>query len=87
MPPTPQLGHLVQELVVPMVKEEVLEEFSAVTDEVGGEAGCRGECANTHVHKPKLFENSGYVQVFELLYTCTFFVFQFFTYIYIDCRI
>ena len=87
MPPTPQLGHLVQELVVPMVKEEVLEEFSAVTDEVGGEAGCRGE-ARTHMYtQPKLFENSGYVQVFELLFTCTFFVFQFFTYIYIDCRI
>ena len=49
MPPTPQLGHLVQELVVPMVKEEVQEEFSAVTDEVGGEVGCRGN-ARTHMY-------------------------------------
>ena len=52
MPPTPQLGHLAQELVSPMVKEEVQEDFSALKDEAGVEVGCRGE-VRTHIHTYK----------------------------------
>ena len=52
MPPTPQLGHLAQELVSPMVKEEVQEDSSAPKDEAGVEVGCRGE-VRTHTHTDK----------------------------------
>ena len=56
MPPTPQLGHLAQELVSPMVKEEVQEDFSALKDEAGVEVGCRGEVrTHIHTHKPMFF--------------------------------
>ena len=87
MPPTPQLGHLVQELVVPMVKEEVQEEFSAVTDEVGGEVGCRGN-ARTHMYTSQsCLRIRGMLKCLNFCILAFFLCSNFCTYIYIDCRI
>ena len=50
MPPTPQLGHLAQELVSPMVKEELQEDFSALKDGPEWKWDAGEKCEHTYTH-------------------------------------